>query len=288
MIVQTLTAHTRDLGGGFEVRRLLPAAACRMVGPFLFFDHMGPAYFAPGHGIDVRPHPHIGLATVTYLFDGAIMHRDSLGCVQRIEPGDVNWMTAGRGIVHSERSPAEDRDTLRGLHGIQTWIALPRAHEQTAPAFTHHAKATLPVVQWGHATLRLIAGEAYGLCAPVKTFSPMFYGAVETSGAAQFELPAEYAERAIYVVEGDVTVGGAPVLPRTMVVIAAGTAPGVSVTSGARLMLLGGAALDGERLLSWNFVASSNTLIEDARTRWREQRFDPVPGETEFIPLPEH
>ena len=287
MIAHTLTAHTKDLGGGFEVRRLLPAAACRMVGPFVFFDHMGPAYFAPGHGIDVRPHPHIGLATVTYLFDGAIMHRDSLGCVQRIEPGDVNWMTAGRGIVHSERSPTEDRDTMRGLHGIQVWIALPRAHEQTEPAFTHHPKAALPVVQWGHATLRLIAGEAWGLRAPVKTFSPMFYGAVEATGAAQFELPAEYAERAIYVVEGDVAVGGTPVLPRTMAVIAPGAAASVTVTAGARLMLLGGAAIDGERLLSWNFVASNNALIEDARARWREQRFDPVPGETEFIPLPE-
>ncbi len=286
MIAQTLTAHTKDLGG-FEVRRLLPAAARRMVGPFIFFDHMGPAWFAPGHGIDVRPHPHIGLATVTYLFDGALMHRDSLGCVQRIEPGDVNWMTAGRGIVHSERSPTEDRDTMRGLHGIQVWVALPRAHEQTAPAFTHHAQATLPVAQWGHATLRLIAGEAYGLRAPAKTFSPMFYGAVEAAGAAQFELPAEYAERAIYVVEGDVAVGGAPVLPRTMAVIAPGAAAVVSVAAGARLMLLGGAAIDGERLLSWNFVASNNALIEDARARWREQRFDPVPGETEFIPLPE-
>ncbi len=287
MIALTLTAHTKDLGGGFEVRRLLPAAACRMVGPFVFFDHMGPAYFAPGHGIDVRPHPHIGLATVTYLFEGAIMHRDSLGCVQRIEPGDVNWMTAGRGIVHSERSPTEDRDTMRGLHGIQTWIALPRAHEQTAPAFSHHPKTTLPVTQWGHATMRLIAGEAYGLRAPVKTYSPMFYGAVETTGAAQFELPTEYAERAIYVVEGDVTVGGTPVAPRTMAVIAAGAATGISVATGARLMLLGGAAIDGERLLSWNFVASNSALIEDARARWRERRFEPVPGETEFIPLPE-
>lgn len=287
MIAHTLTAHTKDLGGGFEVRRLLPAATCRMVGPFVFFDHMGPAYFAPGHGIDVRPHPHIGLATVTYLFDGAIVHRDSLGCVQRIEPGDVNWMTAGRGIVHSERSPAEDRDTMRGLHGIQIWIALPRAHEQTAPAFSHHPRAALPVLQWGQATLRLIAGEAYGLRAPVKTFSPLFYAAVESTGAAQFELPAEYAERAIYVVEGDVAVGGKAVAPRTMAVLAAGAAAGVSVTAGAKLMLLGGAPLDGERLLSWNFVASTSALIEEARTRWREQRFDPVPGETEFIPLPE-
>lgn len=288
MITHTLTAHTKDLGGGFEVRRLLPAAACRMVGPFVFFDHMGPAYFAPGHGIDVRPHPHIGLATVTYLFEGAILHRDSLGCVQRIEPGDVNWMTAGRGIVHSERSPAEDRDTMRGLHGIQIWIALPRAHEQTAPAFSHHPGAALPVLQWGHATLRLIAGEAWGLRAPVKTFSPLFYAAVESTGAAQFELPADYAERAIYVVEGDVAVGGVAVAPRTMAVMATGAAAMVSVTSGAKLMLLGGAPLDGERLLSWNFVASTSALIEDARTRWREQRFDPVPGETEFIPLPEH
>lgn len=287
MITQTLTAHVKDLGDGFEVRRVLPAAARRMIGPFIFFDHMGPARFAPGRGIDVRPHPHIGLATVTYLFEGAIMHRDSLGCVQRIAPGDVNWMTAGRGIVHSERSPDDERATSRTLHGIQTWVALPRSDERTEPAFAHHPRSTLPFLQWGNAEMRLIAGTAYGLRSPVRTYTPMFYCAVVATGTARFELPDEHAERAIYVAEGHVSVGDAVVAPHTVAVINSGSSPGIHVTAGARLMLFGGAPMDGERHISWNFVASDLALIEEARERWRGQRFDPVPGETEFIPLPE-
>lgn len=283
----TLQAHTKDLGDGFVVRRLLPAATRQMVGPFIFFDHMGPTQFAPGKGIDVRPHPHIGLATVTYLFEGAIMHRDSLGYAQRITPGDVNWMTAGHGIAHSERSPDDERSQARNLHGIQTWIALPQADERTAPSFTHHPKATLPVVQWPNAELRLIAGECWGQRAPVKIYSPMFYGAVTTQGQVRFELPTEYAERAIYVVSGEVSADGAPVAPHTVAIFDGGTAVRIETATAARIMVFGGATMDGERHISWNFVASSRDMIDEARTRWREQRFPKVPGETEFIPLPE-
>ncbi|MEN9784071.1 MAG: hypothetical protein RJA24_1414 [Pseudomonadota bacterium] len=287
MITQTLQAHTKDLGDGFEVRRLLPAAARRTIGPFIFFDHMGPVRFNPGQAIDVRPHPHIGLATVTYLFEGALMHRDSLGFVQRITPGDVNWMTAGHGIVHSERSPDDERDTARGLHGIQVWIALPKDHEQTEPAFTHHPKDTLPHIDLPGATLRLIAGRGWGQEAPVQTFSPMFYAAIEASAATRFALPGEYAERAIYVVDGEVDVAGSTVVPRTVAVFDAGIDVIINTRGAARIMAFGGAPLDGERNISWNFVASSREMIDEARTRWREQRFPAVPGETGFIPLPE-
>jgi hypothetical protein len=287
MISQTLQAHVKDLGDGFTVRRLLPAATRRMVGPFIFFDHMGPVRFAPGHAIDVRPHPHIGLATVTYLFEGAIMHRDSLGYTQRITPGDVNWMTAGHGIVHSERSPDDERNQARSLHGIQTWLALPRTDERTAPSFAHHPKAALPVVRWPDAELRLIAGTGWGQRSPVQTYSPMFYAAVTTQGAARFELPPGHAERAIYVVDGEVAAGGMPVAPCTVAVFEAGVPVAITTAGAARIMAFGGAAMDGDRHISWNFVASSRELIEEARTRWREQRFPGVPGETEFIPLPE-
>ena len=286
MISQLLKTHTKDLGDGFTVRRLLPAATRKMIGPFIFFDHMGPVRFEPGRAIDVRPHPHIGLTTVTYLFEGAIMHRDSLGYKQRIAPGDVNWMTAGHGIVHSERSPDDERGKARGLHGIQTWIALPVADERTDPAFAHHPAATLPVKQWPKAELRLIAGSGWGLQAPVKTFSPMFYAAITTSDAAQFDLPPEHAERAIYVVGGEVSIDGTTIAPHTVAVVEPGVPVTVSAASAARIMAFGGAAMDGDRFISWNFVASSRELLDEARSRWREQRFPGVPGETEFIPLP--
>lgn len=287
VIAQTLKAHVKDLGDGFEVRRLLPAATRRTVGPFIFFDHMGPVRFAPGQAVDVRPHPHIGLATVTYLFEGALMHRDSLGCVQRITPGDVNWMTAGHGIVHSERSPDDERNTSRTLHGIQIWIALPQADEGTAPDFSHHRRASLPVLPLANAELRLIAGKGWGLQSPVKTFSPMFYAALEAGGATRLELPAEHAERAIYVVEGEISASGTAVEPRTVAVFEPGAAVTITSTGAARVMIFGGSALDGERFINWNFVASRREMIDEARTRWREQRFPKVPGETEFIPLPE-
>jgi redox-sensitive bicupin YhaK (pirin superfamily) len=287
VISEILQAHTKDLGDGFEVRRLLPAVTRRTIGPFIFFDHMGPVRFNPGQAVDVRPHPHIGLATVTYLFEGALMHRDSLGFVQRIAPGDVNWMTAGHGIVHSERSPDDERNTARSLHGVQVWIALPETHEQTEPAFTHHPGNTLPLVEWPGATLRLIAGNGWGLRAPVQTFSPMFYAAIETGSSTQIELPGEYAERAIYVVDGDVNVAGRRIEPHTVAIFEEDAPVTVSTGGTARILAFGGTPLDGERHISWNFVASSRALIDDARARWREQQFPAVPGETEFIPLPE-
>jgi redox-sensitive bicupin YhaK (pirin superfamily) len=280
--------HTKDLGD-FEVRRVLPGFPHKMVGPFIFFDHMGPADFAPGQGVDVRPHPHIGLATVTYLFEGKILHRDSLGSVQSIAPGDVNWMTAGRGIAHSERTSDEDRRVARRLHGIQTWVALPKAHEFAEPAFTHLPKSSLPLIRLPGVQLRLIAGTAFGQRAPTPTFSEMFYVAAEIQPGAAFELPAEHAERAAYIVEGDVSIAGAPVAPYHMAMLEAGRALEIRAATAARVMLLGGATMDGDRFIWWNFVASSQELIEEAKARWRERQFPPIPGDDiEFIPLPEH
>jgi hypothetical protein len=284
-LLGTLKPHTKDLGG-FQVRRLLPGHPFRMVGPFIFFDHMGPADFGPGRGIDVRPHPHIGLATVTYLFQGAILHRDSLGSVQRIQPGDVNWMTAGKGIVHSERTSPADRELGGPMHGIQTWVALPKSDELAEPAFHHHPKSTLPVIERPGVTMRLIAGRAYGAEAPVKVFSDMFYLGVDMDAPATFELPPEHVERGVYVVDGEVMVGGEMVEPQHMAVLAPGETVEIAAGSAARVMLFGGERMDGERLIYWNFVASSRELIEDAKARWQAQQFDPVPGETEFIPLP--
>ncbi len=280
-----LKPHAKDLGG-FQVRRLLPGHPIRMVGPFIFFDHMGPAVFPPGTGVDVRPHPHIGLATVTYLFEGALMHRDSLGSVQRITPGDVNWMTAGCGIAHSERSPDDERATGARLHGIQTWIALPRAHEDAEPAFSHHAKETLPVIERPGVSMRLIAGSAFGERAPVATFSEMFYLALDLTAGAMLALPAEHEERGVYVVEGDVRVAGLSLAPLHLGVLAAGEPVEITAMSEARLIVFGGEKIDGERLIWWNFVASATERIEAAKLRWARQEFPPVPGETEFIPLP--
>jgi redox-sensitive bicupin YhaK (pirin superfamily) len=280
-----LKPHTKDLGE-FQVRRLLPAFPTKMIGPFIFFDHMGPVILAPGGGVDVRPHPHIGLATVTYLFEGALVHRDSLGSVQRIAPGDVNWMTAGDGIVHSERSPDDERPMGPRLHGIQTWVALPKAHECAKPEFSHHPRATLPMIEQPGVEMRLIAGTAFGQRAPVRTYSEMFYIAVRTEAGSRVELPPEHEERGVYVVEGEVQVAGQRVEPFHLAVIAAGESVEIRADTPARLMLLGGAKMDGDRFIWWNFVASSKELIEAAKRRWSEQRFAPVPGETEWIPLP--
>lgn len=281
-----LKPHVKDLGG-FEVRRLLPAFPQKMVGPFIFFDHMGPARFPAGGGIDVRPHPHIGLATVTYLFEGAILHRDSLGTVQRIAPGDVNWMTAGGGIVHSERTGSEDRSAGSALHGIQTWVALPQQDEQTAPGFSHHPRDTLPVIAEPGVEMRLIAGSAWGRRAPATVYSAMFYIAAAMEAGARLVLPPEHEERGVYVVEGEVRVAGAPLAPLHAAVLAAGRPVEIAAASPARIMLFGGAKMDSDRHIWWNFVASSRELIEEAKQRWRERRFPPVPDETEFIPLPE-
>jgi redox-sensitive bicupin YhaK (pirin superfamily) len=282
----TLRPHTKDLGG-FTVRRLLPGHPIRSIGPFVFFDHMGPADFAPGKGIDVRPHPHIGLATVTYLFAGGLMHRDSLGSVQKITPGDVNWMTAGSGIVHSERTDPHDRETGHPLHGIQTWLALPRAHERTEPEFHHHPRETLPRVEMPGVSMRLIAGRAYGERAPVRSFSDMFYLGVEMDPGATFMLPPEHEQRGVYAVDGEIMVGGRMLDPQHMAVLAPGETVEIAAGSSSRVMLFGGEPMDGERHMFWNFVASDRELIEEAKARWKAQAYDPVPGETEFIPLPE-
>jgi redox-sensitive bicupin YhaK (pirin superfamily) len=276
--------RARDLGG-FEVRRVLPSASRRMVGPFIFFDEMGPAAFAPGTAMDVRPHPHIGLATLTWLFDGEILHRDSLGCVQPIRPGAVNWMTAGRGIVHSERTPPELRDSGFALHGIQSWIALPEADAETDPAFDHHPAGSLPVIERPDARLTLIAGDAFGQQSPVATFSSMFYLHAEADAGARIDLPEEYEERAVYVVTGDVDVDGSAYGPHRMLVFAAGARPVIRARSRACLMLLGGAPV-GPRHIWWNFVSGSRARIEQAKADWREGRCAAVPGETDFIPLP--
>jgi len=281
-----LAPHVRDLGE-FRVQRVLPAFPNKMVGPFIFFDHFGPVSFAEGKGADVRPHPHIGLATVTYLFEGAMIHRDSLGTVQRIEPGDVNWMTAGRGIVHSERSPAGERVAGQRLHGLQTWVALPRAHEQAEPSFSHQPKAALPVIELPGARMRLLVGSAFGKKAPTPTYSPIFYLVVEMAGGAVIEVPPEHEERGVFAVDGELSVEEEIVQPHHLAVLPAGEAVRIRSAKSARLVLLGGAKMDGDRVIWWNFVASSRELIDAASARWRDQGFPPVPGETEFIPLPD-
>jgi redox-sensitive bicupin YhaK (pirin superfamily) len=258
-----------------------------MVGPFIFFDHMGPVALGPGHGLDVRPHPHINLATVTYLFEGEILHRDSLGSEQLIQPGAVNWMTAGRGIVHSERSPAGARKTGPRVHGLQLWVALPTACEQTAPTFRHHPAGDIPALELPGARVRVIAGSAFGATSPVKVWSELFYAQAELDSRAEVELPEEHLGRAAYVVEGSIACDGQPFGPGTMLVFHQRRAPRITALDRARVVLLGGAPLDGERHLWWNFVSSSPERIEQAKSDWREKRFPVVPGdEQEFIPLP--
>ncbi|MES2489836.1 MAG: pirin family protein [Pseudomonadota bacterium] len=278
--------RTQDLGG-FTVRRLLPYVKRRHVGPFVFLDHMGPAQFAPGHGIDVRPHPHIGLATVTYLYEGAITHRDSLGTELVIRPGDVNWMIAGTGIAHSERTPPDLRASGSALHGLQMWVALPLDKEDCAPDFQHCPAATLPVFSQDQAQIRLIAGTLYGHQSPVRVASPLFYAEAQMADGAELTLSDEHAERAIYVINGAVEIDGQALAAGQLAVLSAGGQPKLKAKGQTLLMLLGGPPLGGERLLWWNFVASTPERIRDAQERWLAQRFDKVPGETEFIPLPE-
>jgi len=287
-VASVLQGRPRDLGG-FSVRRVLPAGRMQTVGPFIFFDHMGPATFAPGGGVDVRPHPHIGLATVTYLFTGEFMHRDSLGTAQLIRPGDVNWMVAGRGIVHSERTPAESRSAAGGaaIHGIQTWVTLPREQEEIEPSFEHHPAPTLPEIREPGMEMRLIAGAAFGRQAPTSVYSPMFYLAATLQQDTLVELPGEYAERAAYVVEGEVEVDDARHGVGDMVVFAADGRATLRAVTATRVMLLGGAPVDGPRQIWWNFVSSSVERIERAKLDWQEERFAPVPGDDERIPLPE-
>ena len=278
--------RARDIGG-FDVRRALPSSGRRMVGPFVFFDQMGPATFTANSGIDVRPHPHIGLATVTYLFDGTIIHRDSLGSIQPIRPGDVNWMTAGSGIVHSERSDAELRKQPDSLHGLQLWVALPQKYEETDPDFTHYRAAELPSTEGDGITSRLIAGSAFGLTSPVKTFSDLFYLDAALEPEARIALDAQHEERAAYLVEGTVEIEGTEFEAGQLLVFAPQRQIVVKAVTPAKLVMLGGEPMDGPRHLWWNFVSSSKERIEQAKADWTRDRFGlPVPGETEFIPLP--
>jgi redox-sensitive bicupin YhaK (pirin superfamily) len=280
-----ISPKPRDLGEGFVVRRALPALEARHVGPFIFLDEMGPVTFAPGQGLDVRPHPHIGLATVTYLFDGAIEHRDSLGTVQVIRPGDVNWMTAGRGIVHSERSPQPRHGG--GLHGIQFWVALPAADEETAPAFHHTPAADLPAIAEDGFVARVICGALAGRTSPVKTFSAMIYLDLDFSAPQTRALSTSaYEEQAIYVVSGAAVIDGVEINAGQLLVLAPHAAPSVTVTAPMRAILFGGAPPDGPRKLVWNFVSSRPERIEQAKADWAAQTMGRVPGETEFIPFP--
>ncbi len=282
-----IAPRVHDLGG-FQVRRAVPALQARSVGPFVFVDHMGPALFEPGRGIDVRSHPHIGLATVTFLWAGEIHHRDTLGSDQAIRPGDVNWMTAGRGIAHSERTPAWVRDRAHDVHGMQTWVALPRRDEEAAPEFHHHPAATLPVQQRGGADVRLIAGRGFGMESPVRVFADTFNATIDLQPDAELAIDDGAVERALYVLEGDAQLDGADIPEKHLVVLDRGARPVLRAKTPLKAMLLGGEPLDGPRHLWWNFVSSSKERIEQAKQDWRDGRFGRIPGdEAEFIPLPD-
>lgn len=281
-----ISPRIHDLGS-FQVRRAVPTLEARSVGPFVFVDHMGPAVFEAGRGVDVRPHPHIGLATVTFLWSGAITHRDTLGRVQDIHPGDVNWMTAGRGIAHSERTPPLLREGEHPLHGMQTWAALPLADEEAAPSFHHHAAATLPQQHRPGSWLRVVAGRGYGEESPVRVFTDSLYVAIDLDPEAEVSLDDRHAERALYVLEGQAQLDGADIPDKHLVVLDPGTRPRLRAKTPVKAMLLGGEPLDGRRHLWWNFVSSSRERIEQAKQDWLEGRFGRIAGDDEFIPLPE-
>jgi redox-sensitive bicupin YhaK (pirin superfamily) len=281
-----IVPRVRDLGG-FEIRRALPHGRRQMVGPFIFFDQMGPAQFLAGSGMDVRPHPHIGLATVTYLFDGSIMHRDSEGNMQEIVPGAMNLMTAGRGIAHSERTPDVARRDGQKMLGIQSWIALPEHAEEVAPSFQHYDATVLPVVSDAGVKARLIAGRSFGASAPVSGHSDWFYVEVALAAGASAPLDADYEERAIYLLDGEVQIAGDRFKGPRLLVFRPGDRITVVAIRDARMMFLGGSALEGPRYIWWNFVSSRKERIEQAKEDWKTGRFDAVPDETEFIPLPE-
>lgn len=286
-IETVIVPRARDLGD-FEVRRALPSTQRQMVGPFIFFDQFGPVLMKAGKGMDVRPHPHIGLSTVSWLFDGVIQHKDSLGYDQPIKPGELNWMTAGKGIVHSERSPAPDRAIDRKIYGIQSWVALPKHHEDTAPGFEHVSSDDLPELMDGKRKLRLIAGSMFGAKSPVKTHSDLFYADVTLQPGGRIPLPTEHVERGIYITEGSVEVAGDMFEAGRLLVFHHKDPIVISSAQGARFMMLGGETMDGPRYIWWNFVSSSKERIEAAKDDWARARFAIVPGdEKEFIPLPE-
>lgn len=281
-----IVPRARDLGG-FEVHRALPHGQRQMVGPFIFFDQMGPVQFIAGQGMDVRPHPHIGLATVTYLFDGQVMHRDSEGNALIITPGAMNLMTAGRGIAHSERTPLTARESGEGMFGIQSWIALPQSHEEVVPSFQHFDAASLPLVEDGGVRARVIAGAAFGAKAPVGMLSDWFYVEVLLAEGTSAPLDADHEERAVYVAEGEVEIAAETFESPRLLIFRPGDWITVRAPRGARVMFLGGAALEGPRYIWWNFVSSRRERIEQAKEEWKTGRFKAVPGETEFIPLPD-
>jgi redox-sensitive bicupin YhaK (pirin superfamily) len=286
-IERVIVPRSIDLGD-FSVRRALPSAQSRMVGPFIFFDHFGPAEFRSGSGLDVRPHPHIGLATVTYLFDGEIMHRDSLGTVAAIRPGEVNWMVAGSGIVHSERTGAERRAAGDHLHGLQCWVALPSAQEETAPSFAHYGAETFPIVSGDGKTVRIVVGSLYGARSNVETASDTILADAKLVAGATLPLDADHEERAVYVIAGEVDIMGDRFGAGRLLVFRPGDRIAIKAVTEAHVAVLGGAAMDGPRHIWWNFVSSRQERIDQAKAEWKAGRFSIVPGdETEFIPLPE-
>ncbi len=287
-IQHMVVPRTADLGDGFTVRRALPSAQSRMVGPFVFFDHFGPTVFRSGNGLDVRPHPHIGLATVTYLFDGEIMHRDSLGTAVPIRPGEVNWMTAGAGIVHSERTGPERRAQGDSLHGLQMWVALPAAKEEMAPAFAHHGADEFPIVRENGTSVRVVVGALFGARSPVATTSDTIFADVHLGAGSTLPLDADHEERAIYVLDGEVDIGGDRFATERLLVFKPGDRITIRALTAAHFVIVGGATMDGPRHIWWNFVSSRKDRIEQAKADWAAGHFGKVPGdEIEFIPLPQ-
>ncbi len=283
-----LTIPPRDADiGGLHVRRLLPWVHRRMLGPFIFLDHMGPAQYGIGEGLDVRPHPHIGLATVTYLFDGEIIHRDTLGSHQAITPGAVNWMTAGNGIAHSERTGTNERGHLHNVHGLQTWVALPKEFEEKSPEFFHYEADKLPFLELKGVQIKLIAGDAYGMTAPTKTYSPLFYAEVKMESGATLEVPPEHRERGAYIIQGDVRIGGQQAQPNTLPVFLPEGHVRIEADTAAHLVLLGGQPMPEKRFIWWNFVSTSRERIEQAKADWAAGKFGDIPGDlNDALPLP--
>ena len=287
LIELTIPPREADIGG-LNVRRLLPYAKRRMLGPFIFLDHMGPAQYGIGEGLDVRPHPHIGLATVTYLFDGEIVHRDTLGSHQTISPGAVNWMTSGQGISHSERTGADERGHLHGVHGLQIWVALPKEFEEKSPEFFHHDASSIPFLDLKGVRLRVIAGEAYGMSSPVKIYSPLFYVDVKMDAGSVLELPPQYMERGAYVINGNVRVGGDTIPVHSLPIFLPQGHVRIEAATDSHLVLLGGEKLPEKRFIWWNFVSTSQERIEQAKQDWVEGRFGKIPGDDqEFVALPD-
>ena len=283
----SLTLHPRlhDLGGGFVVRRLLPAAQRQAVGPFVFFDHFGPVQAQPGDNHDVRPHPHIGLSTVTYLFEGAMQHRDSTGAVQRMEPGQLNWMRAGSGVVHSERTPDDLRGQTRVAHGLQLWMALPAEQEECEPAFFHMPADAVPQLELPGARVRVLAGSAWGVASAAPALSPTIYLDLQLQPGGALAMPADYAERALYPLDVGCTLDGVALPAHQMQLLPSGSQPLLQTQGAARVMMIGGAPL-GQRVIVWNFVSSRKERVLQARDDWMAQRFPPLAGETEYIPFP--